>query len=104
MKADKVNELYDWTDKEELNPDSIWEMLRVYRRVSDDVFEWELSFDIVEYDETWSGIMCSVYKNIEWKEGYSCVVNWECYRWFDSPKSFVKYIAELYDRAMEILD
>ena len=104
MKAEKINELYEWVEWEDINPDSINDCLDMYKRMSEDLFEWELEFDIVDDHYNWAYLICSVYKNIEWKEWYSCIVSRDVVRGFDTPQNFVKYVAELYDRAMEILD
>lgn len=104
MKAEKINELYERAEGEDLNPEADYDCLDMYKRVSEEVLDGELDFDIVDDHHDGEYIICSVYKDIEGKEGYSCIVSWDVIRGFDTAKSFVKYVAELYDRAMEILD
>lgn len=103
MKAEKINELYDWAEGKDIKWQGGESYLFFYRSVSEELLEGLLDFD--ECHDDWGYyIICSVYKNIEWKQGYSCVVNRDCQWGFNDIRDFVLYIAKLYDRAMEILD
>ena len=104
MKAEKINELYEWVEWEDLNPEEDIDSLEMYRRVSDDILDGTLEFDIVDNKSDGEYIICSVYKDVEWKEWYSCIVNRDVLWCFATPRDFVRYVASLYDRAMEILD
>lgn len=104
MKAEKINELYDWLEGKDIRWSNDTESyLQLYQDMSKEIFD-----GLFDFDELWSSgeayFICTVYKNIEWKQGYSCVVDWECEWGFDDEKDFVLYIAKLYDRAMEILN
>lgn len=103
MKAQKINEIIDWAEWKNINLAWIHDCLSICREVSQDILDWLLDFDMAQ-DDGWHYMICSVYKNIEWKQGYSCIINWDVIRWRDTPENFAKYIAKLYDRAMEILD
>lgn len=103
MKAEKIFKLFDWCEDKVIDSDGWEEALSMFRQVSEEVLDGLLGFDAVE-DWWWQDIVCTVYKNIKGKEWYSCVVNWSCKWYFKNEKQFVKYIVQLYDRAMEILD
>lgn len=103
MKAEKIDEIIEWVKQEDINPSNFDDWLFLFRDVSDEFLEWELDFDIGDGWD-WHYIFCTVYKDVEWKQGYSCVVDRDVVWWFDTPENFAKYVAELYDRAMEILD
>lgn len=104
MKAEKINELIWWAEWKDISWKNGGEdYLYLYRSVSEEILDWLLDFDEAQ-DGGGTYIICSVYKNIEWKEWYSCIVSRECLWWFNTPEEFAKYVAKLYDRAMEILD
>lgn len=102
MKAEKINELIWWAEWKNIKRDIDIECLSMYQECSNDLFEWELAFDIVDNDTDSNYIICSYYANIEGKEWFSAIINRDCLWWFNTPEEFASYMAKLYDRAMEI--
>ena len=102
MKAEKINELIWWAEGKDINPDWDINCLGMYTECSNDLLDWELAFDIVDDKSDWEYIICSYYVNVKGKEWFSAIINRDCLWWFNSPEDFAKYVAVLYDRAMEI--
>lgn len=102
MKAEKINEIIDWAEQEDLNPDADRECLDLLRRASDELLDGELEFDINDNKNDGEYIFCTTYVDIPWKEGFSAVVNWDVLWWYETPEKFAHELWELYDRAMEI--
>ena len=102
MKAEKFNALIWWAEWKDINPDSDIDSMYMYRECSDNLLDWELYFDLIDDKSDWEYIMCTCYVNDPDKEWYSAVINRDCVWWFDTPEAFAKYVAGLYDRAMEI--
>lgn len=98
MKAEKINELIDWAKEIDIKRVDVYD----YKDMSEELLDDYLEFDGMCNDE-WEEIICTTYKNIEWKEWYSCVVNRCCRQSFNTPEELAHYIWELYDRAIEIL-
>lgn len=101
MKAEKINEIIEWAKQEDINPDSICDCRRMYTQVSEDLLEDELAFDVCAEDGG-DYLICTTYVNISGKEWFSAVVSRDVTWWWDAPENFAHYIAELYERAMEI--
>lgn len=102
MKAEKINELIAWAEWKDINPESDLDCMYLYRECSENILDWELSFDLIDDKYDWEYILCSYYVNIEGKEWFSAVVSRDVTWWHDTPESFAHEMAELYERAMEI--
>jgi hypothetical protein len=74
----------------------------MYRDVNEYILDNMFDFDIIHNLDWTYNILCTTYINIPKKEWFSVVINRDCLWWFDTPEYFAKYIAELYDRVIEI--
>lgn len=100
--SEKINEIIEWAEWKDINPDGSIKCLSLYQECSNDLFGGELAFDIVDNEGGDIYIICTYYVNVKGNEWFSAVVNRDVIWWWDTPENFASYMAKLYDRAMEI--